>query len=91
VVLVVVAAVGELFLEALTDEETIIGIDGQVARIEERMKVGAEKQAVADLVTSPVRIGADVRGFQDWQGFLLGNCTATSVSIENGHPEACLA
>jgi len=41
VVLVVVAAVGELFLEALTDEEAVVGIDGQVSIIEEGMEVRA--------------------------------------------------
>jgi hypothetical protein len=40
--LVVVAAVGELFLEALADEEAVVGIDGQVAVIEEGMEVGTE-------------------------------------------------
>ena len=90
-VFVVMTPVGELLFKALGDNEAVLGIDGQVAGIEERMKVGAEKQAVADLVTSPVRIGPDVRGFQDWQGFLLGNCTATSVRIKNGNPEAGLA
>jgi hypothetical protein len=34
VVLVVVAAVGELLLEALADEEAVVVIDGQVASIE---------------------------------------------------------
>jgi len=28
------AAVGELFLEALADEEAVVGIDGQIAGIE---------------------------------------------------------
>jgi hypothetical protein len=39
VVLVIVSAVGELFLEALTNEETIIGVDGQVTSIKERMEI----------------------------------------------------
>ena len=34
VVLVVVPAVGELFLEALADEEAVVGVDRQVAGIE---------------------------------------------------------
>jgi hypothetical protein len=41
VVLVIVAAVGELFFEALADEEAVVGIDGQVAVVEEGMEVGA--------------------------------------------------
>jgi len=41
VVFVVVAAVGELFLEALTDEEAVVGVDGQVAVVEEGMEVRA--------------------------------------------------
>jgi hypothetical protein len=39
VVLVVVAAVGELFLEALADEETVVGVDGQISSIKERMEI----------------------------------------------------
>jgi hypothetical protein len=34
VVFVIVAAVGELFLEALADEEAVVGIDGQVGSVE---------------------------------------------------------
>jgi hypothetical protein len=34
VVFVVVAAVGELFFEALGDEEAVVGIDGQVSGVE---------------------------------------------------------
>jgi hypothetical protein len=39
VVLVVVAAVGELLLEALADEKAIVGVDGQVAGIEQGMEI----------------------------------------------------
>jgi len=90
-VFVVMTPVGELLFKALGDNEAVLGIDGQVAGIEERMKVGAEKQAVADLVPSPVRIGSDVRGFQDWEGLLLGDGAAATISIQNRHPEAGLA
>ena len=41
VVFVVMSAVGELFLEALADEEAVVGIDGQVAVVEEGMEVRA--------------------------------------------------
>ena len=47
-VLVVVPAVGELFLEALADEEAVVGVDGQVAGVEKGVEVRAEQQAIAD-------------------------------------------
>jgi Ni,Fe-hydrogenase maturation factor len=63
VVFVVVASVGELLLEALADEEPVVGVDCQVSGVEKGMEVGAEQQAVANLVPSPVGIRPDVSGF----------------------------
>ena len=40
-VFVVVTAGGELFIEALADEEAEVGVDGQVAGVEKGMEVGA--------------------------------------------------
>ncbi len=77
---VVMTAVGELLLEALADEEAVVGIDGQVASIEERIKVGAEKQAVADLVPSPIRVGPDVGGLENRKGLLFGHGAATTIA-----------
>ena len=54
-VFVIVTAVGKLLLEALADEEAIVGVDGQVASIEEGVEVGTKKESVADFMTSPVR------------------------------------
>lgn len=48
-------AIGELFLEALTDEEAVVGVDCQVAGVEKRVEVRAEKQSISDLMPSPVR------------------------------------
>jgi hypothetical protein len=39
VVLVVMAAIGELLLEAFADEKAVVGIDSQVASIEESVEV----------------------------------------------------
>jgi len=61
-VLVVVAAVGELFSKAFADEETVVGIDGEVAGVKEGMEVGPEEEAVADLMGTTLRIRTDVRG-----------------------------
>ena len=61
VVFVVVAAVGELFAEALADEEAVVGIDGEVAGVKEGMEVGPEEEAVADLMGTTLRIRTDVR------------------------------
>jgi hypothetical protein len=58
--LVVVPSVGELFLEAFADKEAVVGIDGQVAGIEEGVEIRAKKESIADLMTSPVRVGSDV-------------------------------
>jgi hypothetical protein len=55
-------AIGELLLEALADEKAVVGIDGQVASIEEGMEIRAKKESIADLMTSPVRVGPDVCG-----------------------------
>ena len=65
VVLVVMAAVGELFLEALADEEAVIGVDREVTGIEEGVEVGPEEEAVADFMGTALRIGSDMGGFQD--------------------------
>lgn len=62
VVLVVMAAVGELFLEAFADKEAVVGIDGQVAGIEEGVEIRTKKESIADLMTSAVGIGPDVCG-----------------------------
>jgi hypothetical protein len=61
VVFVVVAAVGELFAEAPADEETVVGIDGEVAGVKEGMEVGPKEEAVADLMGATLRVGTDVR------------------------------
>jgi hypothetical protein len=61
VVLVVVAAVGELFAEAFADEEAVVGIDGELAGVKEGMEVGPEEEAVADLMGTTLRIRTDVR------------------------------
>jgi hypothetical protein len=61
VVFVVVAAVGELFAEALADEEAVVGIDGEVAGVKQGMEVGPEEEAVADLMGATLRVGTDVR------------------------------
>ena len=63
VVFVVVAAVGELFLEALADEEAEVGVDGEVTGVEEGMEVGPEEEAVADFMGATLRIGSDMGGF----------------------------
>ena len=39
-VFVVVATVGELFLETRTDEEAVIGVDGEITGVEESVEVG---------------------------------------------------
>jgi hypothetical protein len=61
VVFVVVAAVGELFLKALADEEAVVGVDGEVAGVKEGMEVGPEEEAITDLMGATLRVGTDVR------------------------------
>jgi orotidine-5'-phosphate decarboxylase len=53
-------AIGELLLESLADEKAVVGIDGQVASIEESVEIRAKKESIADLMTSAVGIGPDV-------------------------------
>jgi hypothetical protein len=56
------AAVGELLIEAFADEKAVVGIDGQVASIEEGVEIRAKKESITNLMPSPVRVGPDVCG-----------------------------
>jgi hypothetical protein len=81
-------AVGELFLEALADEEAVVGIDGQVASIEEGVEIRAKEKSVANLMPSPVCVGPDVGGLENRKGLLFGHRAPTAIGIQHGHPEA---
>jgi hypothetical protein len=61
---VVIAAVFELIPNPPADLKPAIGGDGNVASVEEGMKIAPQEQAVARIVRPALAVRLDVRGFQ---------------------------
>jgi hypothetical protein len=58
-------AVVEVVLEPAADEEAAVGVDGDVAGVEEAVDVGAEEEAVVEAVLASGADRADVGGVWD--------------------------
>ena len=61
---VVLAAVVPLVPQAGADEQPVLGRDGDVPPVEEPMEIGAQQQAIGDLVPAAVSVRLDVCGFE---------------------------
>ena len=68
---IVASPVGEVLSEAAAHLESEIGTDGHVAFVEQPMEIGAQQQAVGHLMGALLRVGADMSGFERWQGVLV--------------------
>lgn len=63
--LVVHLAVVVVLLQALADHKAVaVGVDGDIAGIEQLVDVGAQQDAVGDVIGVGVGPGQDVRGLQ---------------------------
>ena len=87
VVAVVVAAVIELLFDATADFDMHVRGDGDVALVEQGVKIAAEEEPIADEVLAAFRIGLNVRGIERGEGFLAGNGTASLVGVCDQHAE----
>lgn len=90
--LVVLLAVIVVFFKALADDKPVaVGVNGDVASIEQLVDVGTQKDTVGDVVG--VRIGPfdDMRGFKDGQRVLPADSTLTMIRIGHFDAECPLA
>jgi hypothetical protein len=62
---VVDLAVVPVLAQLFADAKFVVGVDGDVAAIEEPMDIGAKQQAIVDLVRALLRVGPDVCSLQN--------------------------
>src|SRR2546428_1266329 len=87
---VVNSAILILSFDSRTHFDMKISRDGQVPLIKKDVKVRPEKQAIADIIRSCMRVWFDVSGLQDRKRMLSGNRTATLVSFGHKNPKCAL-
>lgn len=91
VVGVVAAAVLPVDAEAVRDADFVVGRDGDVARVEERVKLLGEEHAVLEVIARGAEVRLDVRGVEDGRGVLAGDRAAAAVRAEQPEAEGALA
>lgn len=87
VVAVIVAAVFEFLLDAAADFDVHVRIDGDVAFVEQGVKIASEEEPIADEVLPAFRIGLDVCGVERGEGFLASHGAAALVGVRHQHAE----
>ena len=88
---VVDAAVGVLVAQGGADAELVVGGDRDVAGVVEAVQIGAQEQAVGDLVGAAIGVGLDVGGVEDGQAVLAGGGAGAGVGLGDGEAEGALA
>jgi len=85
--LVVLLTIVVVLFEALADDKPVaVGVNGDIAGVEQLVDVGTQEDAVGDVVG--VRVGPldDMRGFKDGQRMFATDSTLTMIGI--GHFDA---
>lgn len=85
------AAVGVLVAQDGADAELVVGGDRHVAGVVEAVQIGAQEQAIGDLVGAAVGVGLDVGGVEDGQAVLAGGGAGSGVGLGDGEAEGGLA
>lgn len=80
----------EYFFDFLTDNESVICIDGDVSCIENAVNVFSKKNSVRLRVRTALGIGADVRGIQGRQHLSLGDRALTAICFRDCYSKSPL-
>ena len=90
VVEVVDLAVAEVLTQAPADLDVMVRRDRDVPVVEQCVDVGAQEDAVGDLVRAVGGVWADVRGLKDREGLFAADGTAPFVGVGDRHSKSAL-